>query len=205
MQYLLPEPVNELITALGRLPGVGPKMATRLAFYLLQKGKGDVERLSQAIAGIAGTLTNCRECGLISDQDLCPICRDDVRPADQLCVVEDSLDVLAFERSGVYHGRYHVLGGVLSPIDGIGPNELRVDSLIARVQKWAGGGEVVVAVNPSLEGEATADYLKQRLAAVSPNISVTRIAHGLPMGSDVEYADPTTLRRALEGRREVPS
>lgn len=205
MQSLLPEPVTELITVLGRLPGVGPKMATRLAFYLLQKGKGDVERLSQAIAGIAGTLTTCRDCGLISDQELCPICRDDGRPTDQLCVVEDSLDVLAFERAGVYRGRYHVLGGVLSPINGIGPGELRVDSLLARLSQWSAGGEVVVAVNPSLEGEATADYLRQRIVAVAPSISVTRIAHGLPMGSDVEYADPTTLRRALEGRREVSS
>jgi len=203
VQSLLPEPVTELITVLGRLPGVGPKMATRLAFYLLQKGKGDVERLSQAIVGIAGTLTNCRECGLISDNDLCPICQDDGRPMEQICVVEDSLDVLAFERAGIFRGRYHVLGGVLSPIDGIGPNELRVDTLLTRLSRLTAGGEVVVAVNPSLEGEATADYLRKRIVEVAPQVSVTRIAHGLPMGSDVEYADPTTLRRALEGRREV--
>ncbi len=204
MKSLLPEPVTELIAVFGRLPGVGPKMATRLAFYLLQKGRGDVERLSQAIAGIVGTLTNCSECGLISDNDLCPICADESRPRDQICVVEDSLDVLAFERAGVFQGRYHVLGGTLSPINGIGPNELRIDSLLARLNPDQ-SGEVVVAVNPSLEGEATADYLKQRLAVAAPLFTVTRIAHGLPMGSDVEYADPTTLRRALEGRREVPS
>lgn len=187
----------------GRLPGVGPKMATRLAFYLLQKGKADVERLSQAITGIAGTLTTCRDCGLICEDELCPICQDETRSLNLLCVVEDSLDVLAFERAGVFQGRYHVLGGVLSPIDGIGPNELRLAGLLDRVSPWTDGGEVVVAVNPSLEGEATADYLRQKIQEGMPNISVTRIARGLPMGSDVEYADPTTLRRALEGRREV--
>lgn len=177
-------------------------MATRLAFYLLQKGKGDVERLSQAIAGIAGTLTTCRDCGLICEEALCPICQDDARLQNQICVVEDSLDVLAFERAGVFQGRYHVLGGVLSPIDGVGPNELRLAGLLARLAEWK-DGEVVVAVNPSLEGEATADYLRQKIQENSPRVSVTRIARGLPMGSDVEYADPTTLRRALEGRREV--
>lgn len=178
-------------------------MATRLAFYMLQKGKGDVERLAAAIAGIAGTLTTCRDCGLICQNERCPICEDEARAVDQICVVEDSMDVLAFERAGVFNGRYHVLGGVLSPIDGVGPNELRLEGLLERTAALKEGGEVIVAVNPSLEGEATADYLRQKIVETNPNLAVTRIARGLPMGSDVEYADPTTLRRALEGRREV--
>lgn len=203
MQSLLPEPVNDLINAFSRLPGIGPKMATRLAFYLLQKGREDVARLAQAIAGIAGTLTQCANCGLISQEELCPVCRDERRDERQICVVEDSLDVLAFERAGTFHGRYHVLGGVLSPIEGIGPQELRLSGLLDRVGEWKGPGEVIVAVNPSLEGEATTDYIQQKIRERNSQATVTRIARGLPMGSDVEYADPTTLLRALEGRREV--
>lgn len=205
MSEILPAAVNDLIGALARLPGVGPKSASRLAFHLLQQGRDDVARLVGAIEGVTASLNACERCGLITDQTLCPICRDEFRHENQLCVVEEALDVVAFERAGVYKGRYHVLGGVLSPIDGVGPEQLRIESLITRVAAVGEPVEVILAMNPSLEGEATADYLNDSLQAVKGDIAVTRIARGLPMGSDVEYADPTTLIRALEGRRELTS
>ena len=203
MQSILPPAVNELIDALARLPGVGPKSASRLAFYLLQQGRDDVSRLIQAVEGVTAALQPCTQCGLITDETLCPLCRDESRHETQLCVVEEALDVVAFERAGVYKGRYHVLGGVLSPVEGVGPEQLRIATLLARVQQQKTDVEVILAMNPSLEGEATADYLNDALKALPLSISVTRIARGLPMGSDVEYADPTTLMRALEGRREI--
>ncbi len=203
MSSILPKRVNDLIDVFSRLPGVGPKMASRLSFYLLQKGRSDVQDLAAAIAGIAQELQFCQQCGLIADTALCPICQDQTRQTDQICVVEDSLDVVAFERSGMYRGLYHVLGGVLSPIDGVGPEQLNIQSLLKRVGESGSSVEVILAMNPSLEGEATADYLKEQLAETAADCSVTRIARGLPMGSDVEYADPTTLVRALEGRREI--
>lgn len=203
MQSILPPAVNELIDALARLPGVGPKSASRLAFYLLQQGRDDVTRLVQAVEGVTAALQPCTQCGLITDQELCPLCRDESRHEAQLCVVEEALDVVAFERAGVYKGRYHVLGGVLSPVEGVGPEQLRIAGLLDRVGKQNADVEVILAMNPSLEGEATADYLNDALKALPVSVSVTRIARGLPMGSDVEYADPTTLMRALEGRREI--
>lgn len=203
MSSILPPAVNDLILALSKLPGVGPKSASRMAFHLLQKGKDDVEGLTSAIKNITDSLTFCVTCGLISDSEQCPLCVDDSRQEQQICVVEDSLDVVAFEKAGVFHGRYHVLGGVLSPMDGIGPEQLRINQLMERVKKMSGAIEIILAVNPSLEGEATAEYLKEQLATVNADLIVTRIARGLPMGSDVEYADPTTLIRALEGRREL--
>lgn len=205
MEEILPAAVNELISALARLPGVGPKSASRLAFHLLQQGRDDVTRLVAAVEGVTATLNPCERCGLITDAALCPLCRNDGRFEQQLCVVEEALDVVAFERAGVYKGRYHVLGGVLSPVEGIGPEQLRISSLLDRVRVQTGEVEVILAMNPSLEGEATADYLNDALKALPQSVSVTRIARGLPMGSDVEYADPTTLMRALEGRRELPT
>lgn len=203
MSSILPPAVNDLIMALSRLPGVGPKSASRMAFYLLQKGKDDVEGLTSAIKNITGSLTHCSNCGLIADSELCPICADESRQEQQICVVEDSLDVVAFEKASVFSGKYHVLGGVLSPIDGVGPEQIRISQLVERVKGLSKGGEIILAVNPSLEGEATAEYINDQLSEVAGDITITRIARGLPMGSDVEYADPTTLIRALEGRREL--
>lgn len=208
MSSILPPAINELIDTLAKLPGVGPKMASRVAFYLLQKGKDDITNLTRAIEGITSTLSQCHNCGLITDQELCPICRNYKRKPDQICVVEDSLDVVAFERANSYAGVYHVLGGVLSPIDGIGPDQLRIKQLVVRVEALVSPPkdskvEVILAMNPSLEGEATANYLYQELSRWLDQVIITRIARGLPMGSDVEYADPTTLVRALEGRQEL--
>jgi len=205
MPEILPAAVNELIGAFSRLPGVGPKSASRLAFHLLQQGRDDVTRLIAAVEGVTAALNPCERCGLITDETLCPLCKDESRHEHQLCVVEEALDVVAFERAGVYKGRYHVLGGVLSPVEGVGPDQLRISGLLERVRTQAVAVEVILAMNPSLEGEATADYLNDAIRSLAKDVSVTRIARGLPMGSDVEYADPTTLMRALEGRRELPS
>lgn len=204
MTEILPVAVNELIGALSRLPGVGPKSASRLAFHLLQQGRDDVGRLITAVEGVTAALNPCEQCGLITDEKLCPLCRDESRHEHQLCVVEEALDVVAFERAGAYKGRYHVLGGVLSPVEGVGPEQLRIAGLLERVRVQSVPVEVILAMNPSLEGEATADYLNDTIRGLAHTVSVTRIARGLPMGSDVEYADPTTLMRALEGRRELP-
>ena len=201
MSSILPKAVNELVEVFSRLPGVGPKMASRLAFYLLQKGKDDIKTITSAIDGITQSLQQCAQCGLIADAELCPICQSQTRNENQICVVEDSLDVVAFERSSSYHGTYHVLGGILSPIDGVGPDQLRIEQLLQRLSSLK-EVEVILAMNPSLEGEATADYLKTEISKVNASVVVTQIARGLPMGSDVEYADPTTLVRAFEGRKE---
>ncbi len=201
MSSILPSSVNELIEVLSKLPGVGPKMASRLAFYLLQKGTDDIKQITSAIEGITESLRQCSGCGLIADAELCPICQSESRNNNQICVVESSLDVVAFERSNSYNGTYHVLGGILSPIDGVGPEQLRIVQLLNRLTNLT-EAEVILAMNPSLEGEATADYLKSEINKVNAKVVVTQIARGLPMGSDVEYADPTTLIRALEGRKE---
>lgn len=205
MPAKLPEPVQNLIDTFNRLPGIGPKMAARLTFYLLQKSEHDINRFIQALEGIRTGIRPCQNCGNITDQELCTICRDSGRSEAQICVVEGSLDVIALENTGLYHNRYHVLGGVLSPMDGIGPDQLRIDLLEKRLQELASAkteAELILATNPSLEGEATATYLTQRFQDLTDAklLKITRIARGLPMGSDIEYADPTTLARALEGR-----
>lgn len=201
MSSILPSAVVDLIEVFSKLPGVGPKMASRLAFYLLQKGKDDILQITSAINAITESLQQCSQCGLIAQENLCPICQSQTRNTQQICVVEDSLDVVAFERANSYNGVYHVLGGILSPIDGVGPDQLRITQLMERLSTL-GEAEVILAMNPSLEGEATADYLKTEISKVNEKVVVTQIARGLPMGSDVEYADPTTLVRALEGRKE---
>lgn len=205
MSAKLPEPVQNLIDTLSRLPGVGPKMAARLTFHLLQKSEYDVNRFIRALEGIQTGLQPCEQCGNISDKPLCSVCRETTRLENQICVVESSLDVIALEKAGSYHGLYHVLGGVLSPMDGIGPDQLRIALLTHRIETRAAAGEVtelIIACNPSLEGEATAAYITQQLAHTE-KLTISRIARGLPMGSDIEYADPSTLARALEGRNEV--
>lgn len=199
---LLPEPIQRVIAAFERLPGVGPKTASRLAFHLLRGQSGMTEELAAALAGLHSGTGSCGRCFNITaaGQELCPVCASSERDGGQVCVVEEPLDVVALERTGGYHGVYHVLGGALSPIEGVGPDDLRIAELIARVQ--AGGvQEVIVATNPSMEGDATAMYLQQQLAPSGARL--TRLARGLPMGGDLEYADQGTLLRALAGRQEL--
>jgi recombination protein RecR len=199
---LIPEPVQRLIDAFGRLPGVGPKTASRLTFYLL-RGSEDLSRdLSEALAELKAKTDYCQQCFNITDagRELCEVCAHPQRDEALLCVVEEPLDVLALERASAFEGKYHVLGGTLSPIEGIGPEDLKIKELLERVR--AGGmREVIIATNPSMEGDATAMYLRQQLAPM--NVRVTRLARGLPSGGDLEYADQNTLERALAGRQEM--
>ncbi len=199
---VLPEPLQNLIDALERLPGIGPKSASRLAFFLLRAPDEVSRQLADAVAQLKSATGQCPVCFNItrSDQPQCEICADPRRDEALLCVVEEPLDVLALERTGGFTGRYHVLHGVLSPIEGIGPEDLKIRPLLERVR----GGkirEVLVATNPSMEGDATALYLRQQLLPLG--VRVTRLARGLPVGSDLEYADQNTILRALAGRQEM--
>jgi recombination protein RecR len=200
----LPEPVIRLIEALSRLPGVGPKTAQRLTYHLLRAPEAEARQLASALTAVRDEIVYCAPCFNITDQPICAICLDGGRDDSRLCVVEEPLDVLALERTGAFRGRYHVLHGAISPMDGIGPDRLRVRELLDRVSGRARDGEpfdeVVLATNPTLEGEATAMYLAERLAADVR--SITRIARGIPVGGDLEYADEVTLVRAMQGRRE---
>lgn len=197
--------IEELVRELAKLPGIGRKTAQRLTFHLLKQPAETAERLAEAIRRVRGQVTACGTCGNLADVDPCPICRDPRRDATLLCVVEESGDVGAIERAGRYRGRYHVLGGRLSPLDGIGPDELHVDRLLARLANGSEVREVIVATNPSMEGEATATYLQQALKPVGADrgIRVTRIARGLPVGGDLEYADAVTIAQALAARRDM--
>ncbi len=199
---LLPEPLQRLVIALERLPGVGPKTASRLAFYLLRSPNEIADDLASALQNLKTSIGQCSVCFnfTLSGQDLCDVCACPERDAGLICVVEEALDVLALERTAGYHGRYHVLHGALSPIEGIGPDDLKIHPLIERVK----GGqvkEIIIATNPSMEGDATALYLSQLLQPY--RVKVTRLARGLPMGGDLEYADQSTLLRALSGRQEM--
>jgi recombination protein RecR len=202
---LLIEPVARLIESFGRLPGIGPKTAQRLTYHLLRAPDAEARALAAALVDVRDKVVFCERCFNISDQELCAICRDDARDQRRLCVVEEPLDVLALERTAEFKGLYHVLHGAISPIDGIGPERLRIRELLERADEASREGtpfaEVILATNPTLEGEATAMYLAERLEAVVG--SVTRIARGLPVGGDLEYADEVTLIRALQGRRAV--
>jgi recombination protein RecR len=199
------EPVAHLIEAFARLPGIGPKTAQRLTFYLLRAPDTEARTLARALVAVRDEVVFCERCFNISDASLCPICRDPGRDDTRVCVVEEPLDVLAIERTGEFRGRYHVLHGAISPIDGIGPERLRIRELLARVDEARTAGEpieeIILATNPTLEGEATAMYLGERLEGRVG--SVTRIARGLPVGGDLEYADDVTLIRALQGRRAL--
>ena len=186
---------------LAKLPGIGRKTAQRLTFFLLKQPAETAERLAEAIRRVRGRVTACASCGNLSEDDPCPICRDPRRDATLLCVVEESADVGAIERAGRYRGRYHVLGGRLSPLEGVGPDQLHVAQLVARVSNGSGVREVIVATNPSMEGEATATYLQQVLKPTG--VRVTRIARGLPVGGDLEYADAVTIAQALTARRDM--
>lgn len=199
---LLPESLQSLINALERLPGIGPKSASRLAFYFLRAPEEVSQDLASALANLKANTTLCEECFNITEagRERCEICESLQRDGSVVCVVEEALDVLALERTGGYKGKYHVLQGVLSPIEGIGPDDLKIKQLIARVSRGE-IKEVILATNPSMEGDATALYLQQHLEPLG--VRVTRLARGLPVGGDLEYADQNTLLRALSGRQEM--
>jgi recombination protein RecR len=197
---LTPAAVAGLIEQLVRLPGIGPKSAQRLAFHLLKVPREEAAALAEAVLAVKDHVRTCRQCGNISEEDVCGICQDPRRDAGLLCVVEEVNDLLAIEKTREFRGLYHVLGGSLSPLDGRGPEQIRGKELLQRIEAGA-VREVILATNPNVEGEATALYL---LRLLRPHgIRVTRIARGLPMGGDLEYADEATLTRALEGRREI--
>ncbi len=195
-----PAPVTRLIEEFHRLPGIGPKSAQRLTYHLLRVPHGDAVALAQAIIELKERTVLCSVCQNVTEDDPCAICRDDRRDRAVICVVEEPLDILAVERTRGFHGLYHVLHGVISPMEGIGPEDLKVNELLARVR---GGAvqEVIMATNPNLEGEATAMYASRLLTPLG--VRVTRLARGLPMGSDLEYADDVTLSRAIENRQDV--
>lgn len=201
------EPVARLIEAFGRLPGIGPKTAQRLTYHLLRAPDMEARSLATALVAVRDEVVFCESCFNISVGPLCPICLDAERDDGSLCVVEEPLDVLALERTGAFRGRYHVLHGAISPMDGIGPDRLRVRELLELCARRCTEGdpvrEVILATNPTLEGEATAMYLAERLTHDVG--SITRIARGIPVGGDLEYADEVTLMRAIQGRREVES
>ncbi|WP_322800913.1 recombination mediator RecR [Thermoflexus sp.] len=197
---ITPPPIARLIEALVKLPGIGPKTASRLAFYLLRAPDEEVMALAEALRELKQQTRPCEVCFNITDESPCAICRDERRDHGVICVVEEPLDVLAIERTGEYRGVYHVLHGVISPMDGIGPEHLRIRELVERVQREA-PREVILATNPSLEGENTAVYIHRLLAPLG--MRITRLARGLPVGGDLEYADEITLVRALQGRQEM--
>ena len=192
--------VQDLIDELGRLPGIGPKSAQRLAFHILEADADDMKRLVAAITTVKERVKFCQICGNVSEQETCSIWRDTRRDPSVICGVEESKDVLAVERTRAYRGRYHVLGGAINPIAGIGPDQLRIRELLTRLNDDA-VTEIIIATNPNLEGEATSTYLARMLQSIG--IKVTRLASGLPVGGDLEYADEITLGRAFEGRRSA--
>jgi len=195
----LPEPLIRLIEELQHLPGIGPKSAQRLAFHILKNPREQAARLAAALRGVKDPVSYCSVCSNITDTDPCPFCRDDSRDHHLICVVEEPQNVSAIEKTREFKGVYHVLMGALSPLQGVGPDDLKIKGLLARITH--GAGEVILATNPTVEGEATAIYLARLLKPLG--VKVTRIAMGVPVGSDLEYADEVTMHKALEGRREV--
>jgi recombination protein RecR len=196
----VPAALTRVMEELGRLPGIGPKTAQRLLFYILRAPRESVDRLATALVEVKARIRFCDECFFIAEGDRCAICLSARRERSVLCVVEEPLDVLAIERTGEYHGLYHVLHGALSPIDGVGPGELKISELVARLRREP-VGEVILATDPDMEGEATAAYLAEQLAPLG--VRTSRLAHGLPVGGELEYADELTLARAFSGRRAV--
>jgi recombination protein RecR len=192
--------IQDLIDELGRLPGIGPKSAQRIAFHIIQSERVDVTRLVDVLRTVKERVKFCIECGNISEEELCRICRDPRRDGSLICVVEESKDVMAIEKTREFRGKYHVLGGAISPIDGIGPENLRIRELMVRLGDTT-IQELIIATDPNLEGEATASYLIRQIKPLG--IKVSRLASGLPVGGDLEYADEVTLGRAFEGRRTV--
>ena len=199
---MLPDPIQNLIFALERLPGIGPKTASRLAFFLLRAPEEISGSLAEALTDLKTKIAFCQECFniTVSGRDRCAICESAQRDGSTICVVEEPLDILSIERIGAYQGRYHVLQGVINPIEGIGPDDLKIRPLLERIRR-GGVREVILATDPTMEGDATAQYLYPRLKAL--DVHVTRLARGLPVGGDLEYADQNTLLRALSGRQEM--
>lgn len=196
-----PDSMAKLIDQLSKLPGIGPKSAQRLAFYILERSNSEAQQLAQAILDAKNKIKYCSICCNMTDIDPCPVCSTSKRDNTIICVVEEPRDVVAIEKSGEYKGRYHVLQGSLSPIDGVGPDQLKIKELLAHLQIVPDIREVLMATNPTIEGEATAMYLAKLIKPLG--IKVTRIAHGLPVGGDLEFVDQVTLWRAIEGRREL--
>lgn len=196
----VPKPVERLIEELNRLPGIGPKTASRLTFYLLRSPREQVQALAEALAQLQESIVTCSVCFNIAETSPCPICDDSQRDRSLICVVEEPLDVLAIERTREYNGVYHVLHGAISPVEGVGPEDLKIAELIRRLRTEP-VREVILATNPNLEGESTAMYIFRQLASLG--VRVSRLAHGLPVGGDLEYADEVTLTHALQGRREM--
>ena len=190
-----PESVNQLIRELSRLPGIGQKTAQRLTFHILKSDQNDVERLARSLMDIKSKTDSCTICGAITETDPCGICNDSKRDDYLICIVEDAQDIYAFEKTNSFRGKYHVLGGVISPLDGIGPDDLNLEKLYSRVEP---GTEIVLATNPSIEGDTTALYLAKVLT--KKKVKITRLARGIPVGSEIEYMDEITLIRAMEGR-----
>jgi len=199
---MLPKAIQNLIDEFSKLPGIGPKTAARLVFYLLKKPKSDIETFGQAVLKLNQNLKYCSKCFSITEDEICNICSDSSRKGEILAVVEEPLDIVAVEKSRGYGGLYHVLGGAISPIDGIGPEDLRIKELLDRLKNNPRIKEVILATNPSLEGEATATYIKSKIDDRGGEIEITRIARGLPVGGDLEYADEITLLQSLEGRKK---
>jgi len=197
-----PEPIERLVKALRRLPGIGEKTATRLAYFLLAAPEVVSGELGQAILRLRADICLCDECFNLTARTPCEICRDDSRNAHVLCVVEEPADLASIESTGSFRGRYHVLGGTIAPLDGVGPESLRIDALVERIER-GGVEEVILATNPNPEGEATALYVADRLAR--PGVKITRIGYGMPIGGDLEYVDPVTVRKSLENRRSYQS
>ena len=200
MSTVIPEPVTRLTEALAQLPGIGPKTASRLTYYLLRRPAEQTDALADALRDLKQRITFCGTCFNLTEASPCSICRDDSRDRSIICVVEEPLDVLAIDRTGEYRGLYHVLHGAISPVEGIGPDELRINELMGRLRQDP-VQEVLLATNPNLEGEATAMYVARLLQPLG--VRITRLARGLPVGGDLEYADAVTLGRALEGRLEM--
>jgi recombination protein RecR len=198
----LPRPVARLIDAFGRLPGIGPKTASRLAFHLLRSPQEQTLALAEALRALTESLVYCGRCQNIAESDPCALCADPDRDGGLVCVVEEPLDVIALERTHEYRGLYHVLHGAISPVEGIGPSDLHIDTLLARLGSEP-VREVILATNPSLEGDATAMYIERAVRARGLDVRLTRLARGLPVGGDIEYADEVTLARAVQGRSEL--
>lgn len=195
----IPKAIQQVIESFERLPGVGQKTAQRLTFYLLHVPQGELDRFANAVASLKKNTVLCSICYCVDETDPCSICSDSNRDHSVICVVEQTLDVLALEKSGKYHGVYHVLHGRIDPLNNIGPDEIRITELLQRT-KGEGVKEIILATNPTMEGEATAMYIAKQLKGQSETVKVTRIGRGLPTGADLEYADATTLERAMEGR-----
>ena len=199
----IPKPLENLIDSFRKLPGIGPKTAQRLTYYLLHVPQEELDSFSDALSNLKKKTVICSVCKNVADSDPCPICSNSNRDSSIIMVVEQPLDVLAFEKAGKYKGLYHVLHGKISPLENIGPDEIFIDELLLRLKNGSGIKEIIIATNPTMEGEATAMYLTKKIKGVNSEVKVTRLGMGIPTGADIEYADDVTLTQALDGRREI--